>query len=82
MRLVGAGTANSVSGQVSHVEKLGEASLLYVDVGQKLQAITVRVPGTATEGVGETVHVQWPADRIHVFGSDGQACYRTLDLPA
>ena len=82
MRLVSPASVNSLSGQVTHVEKLGEASLLYVDVGQGLPAITVRVPGTATEQVGETVHVQWPADLIHVFGSNGQACYRTLDLPA
>jgi hypothetical protein len=44
--------------------------------------MTVRVDGTAKERVGEVIHVQLPADLIHVFDGDGIACERTLELPA
>jgi len=82
MRLVAAGTSNSLPGQVSHVEKLGEASLLYVELGHGLPVITVRVDGTAREQVGQAIHLELPADLIHLFDADGMACERMLDLPA
>ena len=77
-----AGTSNSLPGQVSHVEKLGEASLLYVELGHGLPVITVRVDGTAREQVGQAIHLELPADLIHLFDADGMACEHMLDLPA
>ncbi len=82
MRLVASGTPNSLPGQVSHIEKLGEASLLYVELGQGLPVITVRVDGTAREQVGQAIQLELPADLIHLFDADGMACERMLDLPA
>ena len=81
MRLVNAGTPNSLAMSITHIEKLGEASLLYVQ-SDGLPLMTVRVDGTAKERVGETIHVELPADLIHVFDSNGIACERTLELPA
>jgi multiple sugar transport system ATP-binding protein len=81
MRLAAPGADNRLNGRISHIEKLGEASLLYVELDEGLPVITVRVDGTARERVGEIVGVQLPVDRIHVFDADEQACARTLDLP-
>ena len=81
MRLVAPGTPNSLPGQVSHIEKLGEASLLYVELGQGLPVITVRVDGTAREQVGQAIQLELPVDLIHLFDADGMACERMLDLP-
>ncbi len=75
------GAANSLDGSISHIEKLGEASLLYVDLGHDLPTVTARVDGTARERVGERITLQLPPDRLHVFDGDGAACERTLELP-
>jgi multiple sugar transport system ATP-binding protein len=80
MVLADAGTPNSLGLKISHIEKLGEASLLYVDA-DGLPPMTVRVDGTATQRVGEVVHVQLPQDLLHVFDGAGMACERTLELP-
>ena len=81
MLLVDAGSANSLATRISHIEKLGEASLLYVE-SQGLPMMTVRVDGTARQRLGDTVHVQLPDDLLHVFDGQGIACERTLELPA
>ena len=81
MLLVGQGTANSLAVTISHIEKLGEASLLYVQA-QGLPLMTVRVDGTARQQLGEVVHVQMPENLLHVFDDQGMACERTLELPA
>ena len=81
MRLVAAGEDNCLAGEISHVEKLGEASLLYIDLGRGLPVITVRVDGTTREQVGDAVNVKLPADLIHLFDAGGDACERTLELP-
>jgi multiple sugar transport system ATP-binding protein len=80
MVLVDAGTPNSLGLKIGHIEKLGEASLLYVDA-EGLPSMTVRVDGTATQRVGEVVHVQLPQRLLHVFDGAGMACARTLELP-
>jgi multiple sugar transport system ATP-binding protein len=81
MVLVGEGTANSLDVKIIHIEKLGEASLLYVQA-ETLPLMTVRVNGTAREQVGQVLHVQMPEDLLHVFDAEGMACERTLELPA
>ena len=80
MVLVNAGTPNAISATISHIEKLGEASLLYIE-SSGLPLMTVRVDGTTRQRLGETVHVQLPVELIHVFNSEGDACERTLELP-
>ena len=81
MLLVPAGAPNSLATTISHVEKLGEASLLYVEA-PTLPLMTVRVDGTAQQHVGDAVHVQLPEGLLHVFDDQGMACERTLELPA
>ena len=80
MVLVDAGTPNSISAHITHIEKLGEASLLYIE-SNGLPMMTVRVDGTTRHQMGDTIHVQLPVELIHVFNAEGDACERTLELP-
>jgi ABC-type sugar transport system ATPase subunit len=71
---------SSLAMKITHVEKLGEASLLYVQA-EGLPLMTARVDGTAGQRVGEVVHAQMPEGLLHVFDAEGMACERTLELP-
>jgi len=81
IELTTAGAPNSLTMRIKHIEKLGEASLLYVEA-DGLPLMTVRVDGTTTLKTGENVALHMPAGLIHVFDADEQACERTVDLPS
>jgi multiple sugar transport system ATP-binding protein len=82
MRLAAGPGANVLSGHIEHIEKLGEASLLYLNTPASTQLVTVKVEGTTAQRTGETVHVQCPTESLHVFDAEGDACHRTPELPA
>ena len=83
MRLVDDPSApNTLEARVSHIEKLGEASLLYLDIGDSVSPITVKVDGTTNVTVGENVCAQVCSEDIHVFDHGGDALTRTVTLPA
>jgi multiple sugar transport system ATP-binding protein len=82
MRLAQGPGANVLSGQVAHIEKLGDASLLYVKVNAQTPLMTFKVEGTTTQAVGSTVHMHCPPEALHVFDENGDACRRTPELPA
>ena len=65
---------------VTHLEQLGDSSLLYLQTATA-QVLTVRVDGFARQRMGEGVLVSLAADKVHLFGADGQACRRTVQLP-
>jgi multiple sugar transport system ATP-binding protein len=79
--LTDAGASNSMDMKITHVEKLGEASLLYVET-EGLPLMTVRVDGTTKQRAGDVVHVQLPADKMHIFDLQGLSCERTVESPA
>jgi multiple sugar transport system ATP-binding protein len=81
MVLVSPGSPNSLLGGVSHLEKLGEATLVYIDLGPGLPLVTVRVAGTASLQMGQQVSVQLPPEHVHLFDAQGMACHRTVTLP-
>jgi multiple sugar transport system ATP-binding protein len=81
MRLCDAAGPNVVAGRVEHIEKLGEASLLYVSGGEGLPLLTVKVDGTAAQAIGSSVWVHCPPQALHLFDAEGDACPRTLELP-
>jgi multiple sugar transport system ATP-binding protein/alpha-glucoside transport system ATP-binding protein len=69
------------SGTVSIVEKLGEVTLVYLDVGTPAP-IVVKLEGDATVQRGEAMHVSAPGDRLHIFDGDGRSFRRTRDRQA
>ena len=82
MRLADGPGDNVLSGRIEHIEKLGEASLLYLNTANAKPLVTVKVEGTTTQRKGDTVHVRCPAESLHVFDAEGDACDRTPELPA
>ena len=73
-------SAAGFKGQVVHVERLGESSLIYLQQAHG-EALTVRVEGHTEQAVGQQASVLLPADSLHAFDADGLACARTVKLP-
>ncbi len=83
MRLAsGADTGpNTLAARVVHIEKLGEASLLYLELSHGTPTITLKVEGTTQLQAGENVRVRVPAEDLHLFDASGEALARTVSLP-
>ena len=65
-----------------HVERLGDASLLYVDAGAALPTMTVRCEGAASQAPGTRLTLRLLPHELHLFDAADQACRRTVELPA
>ena len=74
----GAGTA--VTASLQHIERLGDASLLYVQIPSQPMA-TVKVEGSAALAAGSGLTLRLMPDQLHLFDSQGIACHRTVELP-
>ncbi|MGM9428462.1 ABC transporter ATP-binding protein [Hydrogenophaga sp. MI9] len=72
---------NSLPAQVVHIEKLGEASLLYLELAESLPTITLKVEGTTQLHTGENVRLQVAPSDLHLFDAGGEALARTVPLP-
>jgi multiple sugar transport system ATP-binding protein len=72
---------NTFPGKVTHIEKLGESSLLYIEHSADTSMITVKLDGTTGIKAGEQVHVLAPAEHLHLFNAAGDAYERTVELP-
>jgi multiple sugar transport system ATP-binding protein len=64
-----------------HVERLGDASLLYVNPGAGLPTMTVRAEGSVTSPAGTSLTLRLLPEALHLFDAAGQACMRTVELP-
>ena len=74
----GAGTG--VNASLQHIERLGDSSLLYVQIpGQPIA--TVKVEGSASLTAGSALTLRLMPDQLHLFDSRGIACHRTVELP-
>jgi multiple sugar transport system ATP-binding protein len=69
-----------LAARVAHVERLGECSLLYLDLEIGGQCIA-RVEGDARERPGQAVGLDLDPRTLHLFGADGRACNRLLTAP-
>ena len=67
-----------VEGRASHVEQLGEASYLYLEVAAVDGFVTVRQDGDISVGPGETVSTVLPEQHCHLFDAAGRAFPRLL----
>ncbi len=64
------------------MERLGDESLLYLDVAPGLPMVTLRVEGHALQAAGERVTLRIRPEHCHVFNAEGEAFRRTVSLPA
>ncbi len=71
-------TENVIHGKVEYLEKLGEASYLYVRVTEDAETVTVRQSGDSHYKMGDEIALYLKPRRIHAFKEDGRACARTI----
>ncbi|MXN78872.1 sn-glycerol-3-phosphate ABC transporter ATP-binding protein UgpC [Burkholderia sp. 4701] len=69
--------ASGVTGEVVHVEQMGEHTYLYLDTPLGAQPIVAKTDAAATR-IGERVRVELPAAALHLFHPDGRAAERIL----
>jgi multiple sugar transport system ATP-binding protein len=79
--LTSSGAGSNVAGHVQHLERLGDSSLLYVQMGAGQAVTTVKVEGSATTSAGTSLNLCMLPDQMHLFDSRGAACQRTVELP-
>jgi multiple sugar transport system ATP-binding protein len=72
---------NSLPARVVHIEKLGEASLLYLEIAPGAPTITLKLEGTTGIRTGENIRLQVDAADLHLFDDQGEALTRTVSLP-
>ena len=73
---------NTLPGRITHIERLGESSMLYLEIGQGLPVITVKLEGTTSLKNGTEVGVRVLAEKLHLFNAAGDAFRRTVELPS
>jgi multiple sugar transport system ATP-binding protein len=64
------------------LERLGEATYLYLDSGTPGEPWVVKAPGPTTARPGQRVPVRLPASALHLFDADDQALPRCADTMA
>jgi multiple sugar transport system ATP-binding protein len=79
--LTSTGEGIKVTGHLQHLERLGDSSLLYVQMGEGQAVTTVKVEGSATTSEGTSLTLCLMPDQLHLFDSQGMACQRTVELP-
>jgi len=67
--------------KVRQMERLGEASMLYLDVAPDVPMVTLRLEGYATQSAGDRVTLRIRPEQCYLFDARGQAFRRTVDLP-
>jgi multiple sugar transport system ATP-binding protein len=77
-----AGAGSNVAGHLQHVERLGDSSFLYVQMGNGQAVTTVKVEGSASTSAGISLNLCLLPDQMHLFDSKGMACQRTVELPS
>lgn len=71
-------TDNLIHGIVDYIEKLGEATYLYVRSEYSSDAITVRQSGDSDYKTGDDITLYLKPNRLHAFKEDGRACPSTI----
>jgi multiple sugar transport system ATP-binding protein len=83
---VEAGTS-SLHVNVRHIERLGDATLLYLairhdSIQPDLPLITLRLEGAAVHRPGDPMVLRLRPEQCHMFDADGNAFRRTVELPS
>jgi multiple sugar transport system ATP-binding protein len=81
IEIVPAADANTIDATVQHAEQLGDSTLLYVDLGNGLPVMTVKLNGSASpHAVGARIALRFAPECLHMFGEDGRAVPRTAKI--
>ncbi|MFT3956438.1 MAG: sn-glycerol-3-phosphate ABC transporter ATP-binding protein UgpC [Piscinibacter sp.] len=68
--------------KLRQMERLGDESLLYLDIAPEAPLVTLRVEGHATQSAGAPITLRLMPEQCHLFDGAGQAFRRTVELPA
>jgi multiple sugar transport system ATP-binding protein len=63
------------------MERLGDISLLYLEVEADAPLVTLRVEGASTVEPGQSVSLRLRPEQCHLFDEAGKAFDRTVELP-
>jgi multiple sugar transport system ATP-binding protein len=55
-----------------HIERLGDSSLLYVNVGAGIPTLSVKVEGSANKAVSERLMLRLISEQLHLFDAEGR----------
>ena len=75
------GPGVALDSAVQHVERLGDVTLLYVEVPGADEMLTIRVEGSSSPSAGTGLALRLLPEHLHVFDGAGMACTRTVELP-
>nr|WP_157572976.1 sn-glycerol-3-phosphate ABC transporter ATP-binding protein UgpC [Halogranum salarium] len=79
IKVVDAGNDNAISATVSVVEPTGDANHVYLDIGG--QRVVASLPGDQVIHSGETLHVDFPGCKIHLFDRENGRALHTREAP-
>ena len=68
--------------RLKQMERLGDSSLLYLQIDEQSPLVTLRLEGDAGQAPGASVTLRLRADECHLFDAEGQAFARTVKLPS
>ncbi|NGM70725.1 ABC transporter ATP-binding protein [Natronolimnobius sp. AArcel1] len=78
IRLAAPDDPNAIEATVNVVEPLGDVSHINIDIGS--QTYTASIDGTPRLQPGETLHVTFPEDDIHVFDAESGEALKNASL--
>ncbi len=76
------GEGSILHSSLRQMERLGDISLLYLDVAPDAPLATLRLEGHATQSPGANVTLRLRPEHCHLFDASGDAYRRTTQLPA
>jgi multiple sugar transport system ATP-binding protein len=81
LQLGDTGEGYKLHAKLRHTERLGDESLLYLEISPDSPLVTLRIEGDARHAPGEAVSLRLPPAECHLFDEAGQAFVRTVELP-
>ena len=75
-------TDDTLPARVGDVERLGDASMLYLQTVADTPQMAARIEGYAPQAHGQPVRLALPAEHGHLFDAAGQAFARSVATPA
>jgi multiple sugar transport system ATP-binding protein len=75
----GAGSALEVG--LRQMERLGDSSMLYLDIAPGAPMMALRVEGHSTAHPGDRITLRLRPEQCHLFNAQGDAFRRTVELP-
>jgi multiple sugar transport system ATP-binding protein len=75
------GAGSPLHAQVRQMERLGDSSMLYLDIAPDAPMVTLRLEGYAGHSAGERITLRVRPEHGYLFDSAGLAFPRTVPLP-